>query len=58
MRLKLAIVAVALVGAGFIMHERKSALEHHLGQVATELGSRHVRVHCQSFAGNLVDVGP
>jgi hypothetical protein len=57
MRLKLAIVAVALVGAGFIMHERKTALEHHLGQVATELGSRHVRVHCQSFAGNLVDVG-
>jgi hypothetical protein len=38
------------------MHERKSKLEHRLGAVATELGSRHVKVHCQGFAGNLVDV--
>jgi hypothetical protein len=38
------------------MHERKSALERHLGAVATQLGARHVHVHCQSFAANLVDV--
>ena len=56
MRLKLAIVALLVFGVGFVLHERKSALENHLGQVATELGHRHVHVHCQSFAGNLVDV--
>jgi hypothetical protein len=56
MRLKLAIAALLVLGVGFVMHERKSALEHHLGQVATELGHRHVHVHCQSFASNLVDV--
>jgi hypothetical protein len=56
MRLKLAILVLVVCGVGFVLHERKSALENHLGQVATELGSRHVHVHCQSFAGNLVDV--
>jgi hypothetical protein len=58
MRLKLAIVVLAVCGVGFVLHERKSALETHLGQVATELGSRHVHVRCQSLAGNLVDIGP
>ena len=58
MRLKLAILVLAVCGVGFVLHERKSALERHLGQVATQLGSRHVHVHCQSFAGNLVDIGP
>ena len=57
MRLKLALAALLVFGVGFVLHERKSALEHHLSQVATELGHRHVHVHCQSFAGNLVDVG-
>jgi hypothetical protein len=56
MRLKLALVLVALVSVGFVLHERKSQLEHRLGRIATELGDRHVRVHCQSWAGNLVDV--
>jgi hypothetical protein len=56
MRLKLALVLVALVGVGFVMHERKSKLEHRLGAIATQLGARHVRVHCRSWAGNLVDV--
>jgi hypothetical protein len=56
MRLKLALVLVALVGVGFVMHERKSKLERRLGAIATQLGARHVRVHCQSWAGNLVDV--
>jgi len=56
MRLKLAIAALLVCGVGFVMHERKSALENHLGTVATELGGRHVHVHCQSFAGNLLDV--
>lgn len=56
MRLRLAIAAVLVCGVGFVLHERKAELEHHLGAVATELGGRHVKVHCQSFAGNLVDV--
>jgi hypothetical protein len=56
MRLKLAIAAILVCGVGFVIHERKSALENHLGKVATELGGRHVHVHCQSFAGNLLDV--
>jgi hypothetical protein len=56
MRLKLAIAALLVCGVGFVLHERKSALENHLSQIATELGSRHVHVHCQSFAGNLFDV--
>ena len=56
MRLKLAIAALLVCGVGFVLHERKSALENHLGKVATELGNRHVHVHCQSFAGNLLDV--
>ena len=56
MRLKLAIAALLVCGVGFVLHERKSALENHLSTVATELGGRHVRVHCQSFAANLVDV--
>ncbi len=58
MRLKLAILVLVVCGVGFVLHERKSALENHLGQIATELGGRHVHVHCQSFAGNLVDIGP
>ena len=57
MRLKPAIAALLVCGVGFVLHERKSALESHLGQVATELGNRHVHVHCQSFGGSLVDVG-
>jgi hypothetical protein len=56
MRLMLAIAALSVCGVGFVLHERKSALERHLSQVATELGGRHVHVHCQSFAGNLIDV--
>ena len=56
MRLKLAIAALLVCGVGFVLHERKSALENHLGKIATELGGRHVHVHCQSFAGNLLDV--
>jgi hypothetical protein len=58
MRIKLAAVVLLVLGVGFVMHERKSALERHLGDVATQLGRRHVHVHCQSFAGELVDVGP
>ena len=58
MRLKLAILILVVCGVGFVLHERKTALEHHLSQVATELGGRHVHVHCQSFAGNLIDIGP
>jgi len=53
----LAFATVALLlGTGFVMHERKSALEARLASVATELGRRHVHVHCQSFGGSLVDV--
>ena len=56
MRLKLAIVALLVCGVGFVLHERKADLEKHLGAVATELGTRHVHVHCQSFASNLLDM--
>lgn len=56
MRLKLAIAALLVCGVGFVLHERHAALENHLGQIATELGGRHVHVHCQSFTGNLFDV--
>jgi hypothetical protein len=56
MRLALAVIVLLVCGVAFTMHERKSALERHLGQVATQLGSRHVHVHCQGFTGNLVDV--
>jgi hypothetical protein len=55
-RLVLAAVVLLVVGVAFVLHERTSALEHQLGSVATQLGGRHVGVHCQSFAGNLVDV--
>jgi hypothetical protein len=55
-RLVLAAVVLLVAGVAFALHERTSALEKHLGEVATRLGSRHVHVHCQSFAGNLLDV--
>ena len=56
MRIAVACVVVAVCGVAFVAHERRSALERHLGAVATQLGGRHVHVHCQSFAGDLVDV--
>lgn len=56
MRLKLAVAILVVAGVGFVFHERKVSLEHHLGAIATELGSRRVHVHCQGFAGNLLDV--
>ena len=56
MRLKLAIVVLVVAGVSFVFHERKASLEHRLGAIATQLGSRHVHVHCQGFAGNLLDV--
>jgi hypothetical protein len=55
-RIAVATIVVLIGGVAFVMHERKSALERHLGAVATALGGRHVHVHCQSFAANLVDV--
>jgi hypothetical protein len=55
-RVVLGAVVLLAVGVGFGMHQRKSELEHHLGDVATALGSRHVHVHCQSFGGALIDV--
>jgi len=58
MRIVLAALVLAVCGVAFAVHERKSALERHLGVVATELGGRHVHVHCQSFAGDLIDVTP
>ena len=56
MRLTFAALALAVLAVGFVAHERKSALESHLGDVATRLAGRDVHVHCQSFAGNLVDI--
>jgi hypothetical protein len=57
MRITIAAAVLLLCGVAFVLHERGSALEQQLGTVATELGGRHVHVHCQSFAGNLLDVG-
>ena len=56
MRLGFALTAVVILSVAFVFHERRSILEHQLGSVATQLAGRHVRVHCQSLAGNLVDV--
>jgi hypothetical protein len=58
MRIALAAVVVAVLGFGFVVHERKSVLERRLGSVATQLAERPVHVHCQGLAGALVDVGP
>jgi hypothetical protein len=55
-RLVIAAVVLLVAGVAFVLHERTSALETHLGEVATQLGSRHVHVHCQGLAGNLLDV--
>ena len=55
-RLAIATLVLLAGGVGFVMHGHKSALEGRLGSVATELGSRHVHVHCQSFGGALIDV--
>lgn len=57
MRIWLAAAVLLVAGVAFVLHERKSALERQLGDVATQLGRRHVRVHCQGFTGNLLDVG-
>jgi hypothetical protein len=54
--LALATLVLLVGGVGFAMQERKSALEGRLGSAATELGRRHVHVHCQSFSSSLIDV--
>jgi hypothetical protein len=54
--LALATLVLLVGGVGFAMQERKSALEGRLGSAATELGRRHVHVHCQSFGSSLIDV--
>lgn len=56
MRIRIAAAVLLVCGVAFVLHERRSALEQHLGTVATQLGGRHVHVHCQSLAGDLVDV--
>jgi hypothetical protein len=56
MRLALAVIVLVVLGVGFVLHERKAALERHLGGIASQLGHRDVHVHCQGFAGSLVDV--
>ena len=56
MRLALAVIVVGILGAAFVYHERRSALEHQLGSVARQLADRHVRVHCQGLTGELLDV--
>ncbi len=55
MRLFLGIVVVAVLGVAFVFHERRSALEHELGAVATQLAGRPVHVNCQGLAGDLLD---
>jgi hypothetical protein len=58
MRYVLVLVLAALLGLGFVLHERKTELEHTLGAVATQLAGRPVKVHCQGVAGDLIDVTP
>jgi hypothetical protein len=58
MRVALAVILAAILGAAFIYHERRSALEHELGAVGSQLAERPVRVHCQGIGGDLVDVTP
>jgi hypothetical protein len=55
MRVLLAVVGVGILCTAFVFHERKSALEHRLGSVASQLADRHVRVHCQGVTGELLD---
>jgi hypothetical protein len=56
MRVALAVIVVGILGTAFVFHERRSALEHRLGSVASQLADRPVHVHCQGIAGALVDV--
>src|SRR3954452_3436587 len=56
MRLTLALIALVVLGVGFVVHHRKAELERHLGDVASKLGDRRVHVHCQGFTASLVDV--
>jgi len=55
MRVLLAVIGVGILGTAFVFHERKSALEHRLGGVASQLADRPVRVHCQGLTGELLD---
>src|SRR5882762_6466309 len=58
MRYVLAFVLAAVLGVGFVLHERKSELEHRLSGIASQLADRPVKVHCQGVTGELVDVTP
>jgi hypothetical protein len=58
MRIVLAVILVVILGSAFVYHERRSALEHDLGAVATQLAERPVHVHCQGITGDLIDVTP
>jgi hypothetical protein len=58
MRYAILAVLVALLGLGFVLHERKGILERDLGQVASVLAERPVKVHCKGMARDLVDVDP
>ena len=55
-RLVLAALVIAVAGAAFGWHGRAAARERHLGEVATQLARRPVKVRCQSWVGSLFDV--
>ena len=55
MRIALAVIVAGILGTAFVFHERRSALDHQLGAVATQLAGRPVRVHCQGITGELLD---
>src|SRR5258707_3785927 len=55
MRVLPAVIGVGILSTAFVFHERKSALEHRLGSVASQFADRHVRVHCQGVTGELLD---
>lgn len=56
-KLVLALAVLAALGFGGWRYEQKRGLEHRLGRIASALAGRPVRVHCQSSAGAMLDVG-
>jgi hypothetical protein len=56
-KIVLGLALLAGLGWGGWSYEHKHALERRLGGVASALAGRPVKVHCQTGAGAMVDVG-
>lgn len=57
--MRIALLVVVALGLGFVLVKQRDvhALEGRLGEVASEIARRDVRVRCQSAVGATVDVG-